>query len=63
MSLQLTAILFAVGLAIIGAVVWIESRPRNDAGARLRRLPTTPFLMLGIFIALLSAIHLLSFVK
>jgi uncharacterized iron-regulated membrane protein len=46
-----------VGLAISGAMIWLERRPRTNLDVRL--VPTTPILLVGILMSLAAAIHLL----
>jgi uncharacterized iron-regulated membrane protein len=58
MSLEITIALLAAGLAISGAMIWLERRPRKNLG--VRTMPTTPFLMVGVVMALVAAVHLLS---
>ena len=57
MSLEITIALLAAGLAISGATVWLERRPRTNLDVRM--IPTTPFLMAGVVMALVATIHLL----
>jgi uncharacterized iron-regulated membrane protein len=57
MGPEITIALLAVGLAISGAMIWLERRPRKSLDVRL--IPTTPILLLGILISLASIIHLL----
>ena len=58
MSLEITIALLAAGLAISGAMIWLERRPRKNLDVRM--IPTTPFLMVGVVMALVAAVHLLS---
>jgi uncharacterized iron-regulated membrane protein len=58
MSLEITIALLAAGLVISGAMIWLERRPRKDLN--VRTIPTTPFLMIGVVMALMAAVHLLS---
>jgi uncharacterized iron-regulated membrane protein len=57
MSLEITIALLAAGLAISGAMIWLERRPRTNLDVRM--IPTTPFLMVGVVMALVATIHLL----
>jgi uncharacterized iron-regulated membrane protein len=57
MSLEFTIALLAAGLAISGAMIWLERRPRTNLDVRM--IPTTPFLMAGVVMALVATIHLL----
>jgi uncharacterized iron-regulated membrane protein len=57
MSLEITIALLAAGLAISGAMIWLERRPRTNLDVRM--IPTTPFLMAGVVMALVATIHLL----
>jgi uncharacterized iron-regulated membrane protein len=57
MSLEITIALLAAGLAISGAMIWMERRPRTNLDVRM--IPTTPFLMVGIVMALVAIIRLL----
>ena len=43
---------------ISGAMIWLERRPRESLEVRM--IPTTPFLMVGVVMALMAAVHLLS---
>jgi uncharacterized iron-regulated membrane protein len=58
MSLEITIALLTAGLAISGAMIWLERRPRKSLD--VRTIPTTPFLMVGVVMALVAAVHLLS---
>ena len=58
MSLEITIALLMAGLAISGAMIWLERRPRKSFD--VRTMPTTPFLMVGVVMALVAAVHLLS---
>jgi uncharacterized iron-regulated membrane protein len=58
MSLEITIALLAAGLTISGAMIWLERRPRKSLD--VRTMPTTPFLMVGVVMALVAAVHLLS---
>ena len=58
MSLEITIALLAAGLVISGAMIWLERRPRKDLNVWM--IPTTPFLMVGVVMALMAAVHLLS---
>jgi uncharacterized iron-regulated membrane protein len=53
----ITFVLLAIGLAISGAMVWLERRPRKSLDVRM--IPTTPILLIGILISLIACIHLL----
>jgi hypothetical protein len=44
-------------LAISGVTIWLERRPRTNLDVRM--IPTTPFLMVGVVMALVATIHLL----
>jgi hypothetical protein len=59
MSLEITAIVLAVGLALSGVALWHEHRPRKHLDVRL--IPTTPILIIGVVITLAAIVHLLSF--
>ena len=39
-------------------MIWLERRPRESLD--VRTIPTTPFLMVGVVMALVAAVHLLS---
>jgi amino acid transporter len=54
----LTFVVFGLGAALAGTMVWLEKRPRQDLKPRL--FPTTPFLLIGGAIALFAAVHLLN---
>jgi uncharacterized iron-regulated membrane protein len=58
MSLEITIALLTAGLAISGAMIWLERRPRKNLD--VRTMPTTPLLMVGVVMALVAAVHLLS---
>ena len=57
MGPEITLALLAAGVALSGAMIWLERRPRKHLDVRL--LPTTPFLLLGILLIIASGIHLL----
>jgi len=57
MGPEITFVLLAIGLAISGAMVWLERRPQKSLDVRM--IPTTPILMGGILISLIACIHLL----
>jgi hypothetical protein len=44
-------------VAISGAMIWLERRPRKSLDVRL--IPTTPILLVGILIIIAAGIHLL----
>jgi len=48
-----------LGFGLVGAMYWLEKRPRKDLRPRL--FPTTLVLLLGLLIALGAAIHLLGY--
>jgi len=52
----LSALVF--GAALTALMAWLERRPRKDFSTRL--FPTTPFLFIGVAIALLALVHLLN---
>jgi hypothetical protein len=57
MGPEITLAVLAVGVALSGAMIWLERRPRKTFDVRL--VPTTPFLLLGILIVIAAGIHLL----
>ena len=48
-----------LGFGLVGAMYWLEKRPRKDLRPRL--FPTTLVLLVGLLIALGAAIHLLGY--
>jgi hypothetical protein len=56
MTLTLGALL--AGLALMGAMSYVERRPRQNLDARL--VPTTPLMFAGALVAILAAVHLLT---
>jgi hypothetical protein len=56
-EINITLVVFAIGLGVIGAMLWLEHRPRESLQPPPR---TTPFLLLGAVVALLAGVHLLS---
>jgi len=48
-----------LGFGLVGAMYWLEKRPRKDLKPRL--FPTTLVLLVGLLIALGAAIHLLGY--
>jgi len=59
MSFQVTIVLLMIGIAISGAMMWLERQPPKELS--VRKMPTTPLLLVGVIIALAASIHLLSF--
>ena len=57
-ELRLTWTAFGAGLGLIAFNVWREHRPKNSLDVSI--WPTTPFLLLGAFIAMLAVVHLLT---
>ena len=57
MGPEITFAVLALGVAISGAMIWLERRPRKSLDVRL--IPTTPFLLIGILIVIATSIHLL----
>jgi len=58
MEMDITLGALIAGLALMGAMSFLEHRPRRGLNPRL--LPTTPFLFAGALIALLAGAHLLT---
>ena len=54
----ITLALFLACAAIVGALGWLERRPRKDLTPRL--IPTTPILLVFGFVGLLALVHLLN---
>ena len=48
----------ALGLALVGIMVWLERRPRKSLDPRM--VPTTPLMFLGAFICLIAVIHIVN---
>jgi len=57
-ELLLTWTAFGAGLGLIAFNVWRERRPKKSLDVSI--WPTTPFLLLGAFIAMLALVHLLT---
>ncbi len=57
MGPEVTTVLLAFGIAICGAMILLERRPRRDFNVPL--IPTTPILLVGILIVIAAGIHLL----
>jgi uncharacterized iron-regulated membrane protein len=57
MGPEITIAVLAIGVAISGAMIWLERRPRKSLDVRL--IPTTPILLVGILIIIAAGIHLL----
>lgn len=57
-ELWITLAVFLGSAAIIGLMVWLESRPRVDFNPRL--VPTTPLMIVFAFVGLLALVHLLN---
>jgi hypothetical protein len=58
-DLHTTIIVLAVGVAISGVALWLEHHPKDVH--RMRLIPTTPILVVGVLIALAAIVHLLTF--
>ena len=58
MELTLTIAALALGAGLAAAMVWLHRRPKQTLDTSL--LPTTPLLILGAFIVLLAAVHLIN---
>jgi hypothetical protein len=50
--------LLAAGLALVGAMAWLERRPRTSLDPLL--VPTTPIMFGGGVLALLALVHLVN---
>jgi len=48
----------ALGVALVGVMVWLEKRPRKSLTPRM--VPTTPLMFLGAFICLIAVIHIVN---
>lgn len=46
------------GASMAGMMAWLEKRPRVDLNPRL--VPTTPIMFLGILIAIMALVHMLT---
>ena len=46
----------ALGLTLVGVMVWLERRPRKSLNPRM--VPTTPLMFLGAFICLVALVHI-----
>jgi uncharacterized iron-regulated membrane protein len=57
MGPEITFAVLALGVAISGAMIWLERRPRKSLDVRL--IPTTPILLVGILMIIAAGIHLL----
>jgi uncharacterized iron-regulated membrane protein len=57
MGPEITFVILGLGVALSGAMIWLERRPRKSLDVRL--IPTTPFLLVGILIIIATGIHLL----
>ena len=55
-----TLIIFGLGAALAGTMVWLEKRPKQDLAPRL--LPTTLLIFIGGVLAVLAGIHLLNLI-
>ena len=60
MGPEITFVILGLGVALSGAMIWLERRPRKSLDVRL--IPTTPFLLVGILIIIATSIHLLGLV-
>ena len=54
----ITFLIFAACLGGIGALAWLEKRPRDSLTPRL--LPTTPLMLAVGFVGLLALVHLVN---
>ena len=48
----------ALGLALVGIMVWLERRPRKSLDPRM--VPTTPLMFLGAFICIIAVVHIVN---
>jgi hypothetical protein len=53
-----TFVIFLACLAGVGALAWLEKRPRVNLQPRL--LPTTPLMLAAGFVGLLALVHMLN---
>jgi uncharacterized iron-regulated membrane protein len=60
MGPEITFVILGLGVALSGAMIWLERRPRKSLDVPL--IPTTPFLLVGILIIIATSIHLLGLV-
>ena len=58
MEWALTISALVAGAGIAGTMAWLEKRPRVDLKPRL--VPTTPIMFLGILIAIMALVHILT---
>lgn len=54
----LTIAILAVSVLVAGLMVWLEHRPKRELMPRM--LPTTPVLLVAVFIGLLALVHLVN---
>ena len=54
----LSIVAFIGGLALAGAMAWLERHPRNSLMPTM--IPTTPVMFAGFIIALLAIAHMLA---
>ncbi len=59
MDLRATSIAFAVSAIVVLVALWRETRPRTTLDPPL--LPARPFLFGGLLVAVLTGVHLLTF--
>ena len=57
-ELSFTFSVLAVGIVIVGIMVWLERRPRKSLDPNL--VPTTLFMFVGAFVSLIAVVHLVN---
>lgn len=54
----ITIVTLVLGVALVGAMAYLERRPRKDIMPRM--VPTTPLMFIGALTAILAVVHLLN---
>lgn len=57
-ELLISLVFLLLGCAIVGAMVWLERRPKASLETRL--VPTTPLMFAGLIVVLLATVHLVN---
>jgi hypothetical protein len=57
-ELSITFGVLAAGLLVIGAMAWLERRPRKSLEPHL--VPTTLIMFAGAFVSLIATVHLVN---
>ena len=55
-ELWITIAIMAAGFGLMGAMAWLERRPRKSFDPL--PVPTTPLLLVGVLVGLLAVVHL-----